>query len=48
MSIFLPALTGESQLLEFVEAVTAGLDSGLPLDVVVMNFAKAFDRVNHS
>ena len=38
----------ESQLLEFVEEVSAGLDSGLPTDVVIMDFAKAFDRVNHS
>ena len=38
----------ESQLLEFVEEVSAGLDCGLPTDVVIMDFAKAFDRVNHS
>ena len=38
----------ESQLLEFVEEVSAGLDSGLATDVIIMDFAKAFDRVNHS
>ena len=38
----------ESQLLEFVEEVTHGLDNGIPTDVVIMDFAKAFDRVNHS
>ena len=38
----------ETQLLEFVEEVSSGLDSGTGTDVVVMDFAKAFDRVNHS
>ena len=38
----------ETQLLEFVEEVTHGLDKGIPTDVVIMDFAKAFDRVNHS
>ena len=38
----------ETQLLEFVEEVTTGLDEGLPTDVIIMDFAKAFDKVNHS
>ena len=38
----------ESQLLEFVEEVSSGLDDGFSTEVVVMDFAKAFDRVNHS
>ena len=38
----------ESQLLEFVEEVSVGLEEGITTDVVVMDFAKAFDRVNHS
>lgn len=38
----------ETQLLEFVEEVSAGLDNGFSTEVVVLDFAKAFDRVNHS
>ena len=38
----------ETQLLEFFEDVSSGLDAGIPSDVIVMDFAKAFDRVNHS
>ena len=38
----------ETQLLEFVEEVTTGLDEGLPTDVIIMDFAKALDKVNHS
>lgn len=38
----------ESQLLEFTEELFDNLERGLPTDVVVMDFAKAFDKVNHS
>ena len=38
----------ETQLLDFVEEIGDGLDSGMPSDIIVMDFAKAFDRVNHS
>ncbi|KAI8492020.1 hypothetical protein Bbelb_303930 [Branchiostoma belcheri] len=38
----------ESQLLEFVEEVTSNLEEGSQTDVLIMDFAKAFDRVNHS
>ena len=33
----------ETQLLEFVEEVGDGLDSGNPSDIIIMDFAKAFD-----
>ena len=38
----------ETQLLEFLEEVTTAMESGTTTDVIVMDFAKAFDRVNHS
>ena len=38
----------ESQLLEFVEELTTNLESGKQTDILIMDFAKAFDRVNHS
>ena len=38
----------ETQLLKFMDNITQGLDSGLSSDVIIMDFAKAFDRVNHS
>ena len=37
----------ETQLLEFVDEVSM-MERGIPTDVIVMDFAKAFDRVNHS
>jgi hypothetical protein len=38
----------ESQLLEFAEQLSDHMERGIPTDVVVMDFAKAFDKVNHS
>ena len=38
----------ETHLLEFIEEVSAALESGMPTDVIIMDFAEAFDRVNHS
>ncbi|XP_076469695.1 uncharacterized protein LOC143300024 [Babylonia areolata] len=37
----------ESQFLEFFEELTASLDRGGQVDVVVMDFVKAFSKVNH-
>ena len=34
-----------SNLLHFLEKVTAAVDSGVPVDVVYLDFAKAFDKV---
>ncbi|KAL8579531.1 hypothetical protein ACOMHN_025484 [Nucella lapillus] len=38
----------ETQLLELSDQLTSNLDKGLPTDIVVLDFAKAFDKVNHS
>jgi hypothetical protein len=38
----------ETQLLEFIEELTTNLESSKQTDVLVMDFSKAFDRVNHS
>ena len=38
----------ETQLLEFMEEVSAAMESGTPTDVIIMEFAKAFDPVKHS
>eukprot|EP00745_Piridium_sociabile_P041733 TRINITY_DN82982_c0_g1_i5.p1 TRINITY_DN82982_c0_g1~~TRINITY_DN82982_c0_g1_i5.p1 ORF type:complete len:1008 (+),score=211.04 TRINITY_DN82982_c0_g1_i5:126-3026(+) len=38
----------ETQLLEFSEQMTETMETGLQSDVIVMDFAKAFDKVNHS
>ena len=38
----------ESQLLELTDEITRNLDRGVQTDVVVLDFAKAFDKVNHS
>ena len=38
----------ETQLLEFVEELMTNLEEGKQTDILIMDFAKAFDRVNHS
>ena len=38
----------ESQLLELSDQVTQNLEAGLETDIVILDFAKAFDKVNHS
>ena len=38
----------ETQLLEFLDELTARMELEQETDVVVMDFAKAFDKVNHS
>ena len=37
----------ESQLLELTDEITKNLDKGVQTDIVVLDFAKAFDKVNH-
>lgn len=37
-----------SQLIEFIDDVSSALDAGRQSDVLVMDFSKAFDKVNHS
>ena len=36
-----------SNLLEFLEYVTSQLDSGKPVDIIYLDFQKAFDKVPH-
>ena len=38
----------ETQLLEFTEELLTNLEGGQQTDVLIMDFAKAFDKVNHS
>ena len=45
---FRSKLSCESQLIELMEELTKNLDEGCQTDVIVLDFAKAFDRVNHS
>ena len=37
-----------SNLLEYLETVTKLLDEGVPVDVIYLDFAKAFDKVPHA
>ena len=38
----------ETQLLELTNDITRNLDEGVQTDIIVLDFAKAFDKVNHS
>ena len=38
----------ETQLLEFVEELMTSLEGGRQTDIIILDFAKAFDWVNHS
>ena len=38
----------ETQLLEFVDEIVGQMESGSQIDILIMDFAKAFDKVNHS
>ena len=38
----------ESQLIELMDELSKNIDDGIQTDVIVLDFAKAFDRVNHS
>ena len=38
----------ETQLIEFIDDLTSNLDKGQRVDILVMDFAKAFDKVCHS
>ena len=45
---FSPGQTCETQLLKFIEDIFAATESGTSNYVIMMNVAKAFDRVNYS
>ncbi|KAL8622565.1 hypothetical protein ACOMHN_009199 [Nucella lapillus] len=45
---FRRARSCETQLLDFTEELTSNLEGGKQTDVLIMDLAKAFDRVNHS
>lgn len=45
---FLPGKSTVTQLLAFLDLLTATLDSGDSLDVVYLDFRKAFDSVSHA
>ena len=45
---FRRCLSCETQLLDFVDDITKNLDDNKQTDIIVMDFAKAFDKVNHS
>ena len=38
----------ETQLIEFVDDISKNLQEGRQTDILIMDFAKAFDKVNHS
>ena len=44
---FLPGRSCLTNLLAYFESVTKHVDSGLPVDTVYLDFAKAFDKVPH-
>ena len=38
----------ETQLIEFVDDISKNLQEGQQTDILTLDFAKAFDKVNHS
>ena len=38
----------ETQLIEFVDDISKNLQEGRQTDILIMDFGKAFDKVNHS
>ena len=44
---FLPGRSCLTNLLAYLENVTKHVDSGLPVDTLYLDFAKAFDKVPH-
>ena len=44
---YLPEKSCLTNLLAYIENVTKHVDSGLPVDTLYLDFAKAFDKVPH-
>ena len=44
---FTPGESCFTNLLTFMERVTSYIDSGFPVDVIYLDFLKAFDKVPH-
>jgi hypothetical protein len=44
---FVPKRSCVTNLLEFLDFITGFLDKGIPMDVIYLDFAKAFDKVSH-
>jgi retron-type reverse transcriptase len=38
----------ETQLIEFVDDISKNLQEGRQTDILIMDFGKTFDKVNHS
>ena len=38
----------ETQLIEFIDDLSSNLEEGQQTDILIMDFAKAFDKVDHS
>ena len=44
---FIPGISCLTNLLTFLERVTSYIDSSFPVDVIYLDFSKAFDKVPH-
>ena len=44
---FMPGRSCTTNLLEYLEEITSSVDDGQPVDVIYLDFAKAFDKVPH-
>ena len=45
---FRRARSSETQLIEFIDDLTSNQEEGQQTDILIMDFAKAFDKVDHS
>ena len=44
---FIAGKSCTTQLLEYIEDITQALDTGMGVDVIYLDFQKAFDKVPH-